>query len=106
MFASGRFSFLGILVAALSLSACATTAPLQPTHAQMFQAALTNMLSAGEARLLGSSPLRLKQVLEFYEQRSFQPAWTGGTAEEAMAAEARAVLNRAREHACMTRTTP
>lgn len=88
--------FAAVLLVSLSIVACATTnVPAPPNNDS--RAALVEILSPANGASIAGAPSRLEQVRKFYEARGFQPAWTGGPAEEDMGREINAVLAHAHE---------
>jgi murein L,D-transpeptidase YcbB/YkuD len=103
---SGLFRASALLIAVLSVAACASTgamrAPdigivLDQEQAPTTQSILRSILLSGKSAMESGSPSQPDRVLAFYEARNFQPAWTGGAQEDEMAGEVRAALARAHE---------
>jgi murein L,D-transpeptidase YcbB/YkuD len=59
------------------------------------QLELRDLLRSQRGNSLASSETSRQQLVSFYEQRQFRPAWSGGPVEEDRAQEALAVLSRA-----------
>lgn len=83
-----------LAIIASAVTGCATFAISEgPT-----QSALRNLLQPQALAIAVNGSGESDQVLSFYRARDFLPAWTGGTENEAMAAEARSILGRAADH--------
>jgi murein L,D-transpeptidase YcbB/YkuD len=89
-----------VLIAALSMAACAGGAVRAPIavldSSPTTQSALQNILLAKKSGSESGASSRANQVLAFYQSRNFAPAWMADTQED-MAGEVRAVLARAHE---------
>ena len=60
------------------------------------QSAILNLLVAKE--MAGDTPPQVKSAIAFYRARDFQPAWSGGAAQEEMAREIQDILAMAHTH--------
>jgi len=89
-----------LLIAALSMAACAGGAPHPPIavldSSPTAQSALRSILLSEKSGSESGASSRANQVLAFYQSRNFAPAWIAD-AQEDMAGEVRAVLARAHE---------